>query len=45
MKAFWFDLDLVLVVIFVDIRFPMPKLVKLLLKENSKKIKNKPLRY
>lgn len=34
MKAFWIDLDLVCVVIFVEIRFLMPKLVNLLLKES-----------
>lgn len=34
MKAFWIDLDLVRVVIFVEIRFPIPKLVNLLLKES-----------
>lgn len=32
--VFWFDLDLVHVVIFIEIRFLMPKLVSQLLKEN-----------
>lgn len=36
MDAFWFDLDLVRVVIFVEIRFLMPKLANQFLKLKKK---------
>ena len=37
MDVFWFNLDLVPVVIFIEIRFLIPKLVNQLHKENCKK--------